>query len=153
LIAKPDDIEVLLTEMEIDAGRPPMALHREQIDHHFSRASVEAVIGSLDTDPSTWAGEQLAALKTKSPQALKIAHRLLTEGRTRPRFADELLVEHRVALRAAASHDFREGVRALLVDKDGAPRWDPATLAEMTDARLDAFFAPLGGDREWTPLT
>jgi enoyl-CoA hydratase len=153
LLADPSQIERLLTELEVDPGRAPTAAHRDGIDHHFSRASVEAVLASLETDPSDWAGDQIAAIQAKSPQALKIAHRLLHEGRTRARFADELVVEHRIAVRAAASHDFREGVRALLVDKDGAPQWDPPTLEAMTEERLAVFFAPLPPEREWTPLT
>ncbi len=49
------------------------------------------------------------------------------------------------------THDFIEGVRALIIDKDNAPRWDPATPAGVTDAMLDAIFAPLPEDEAWTP--
>ena len=48
--------------------------------------------------------------------------------------------------------DFREGVRAVIVDKDNAPRWDPATLEDVTEAMLDAIFAPLPADEEWHAL-
>jgi enoyl-CoA hydratase len=50
------------------------------------------------------------------------------------------------------THDFQEGVRAVIVDKDNAPKWSPADLAGVTDAMVDGFFAPLPGDEEWTPL-
>jgi enoyl-CoA hydratase len=153
LLEAPGEIERLLTEMEADPGRPIIVAHREDIDRHFSQDSVEQVLQSLRADPSDWAVAQVAAIGAKSPQALKIAHRLLHEGRTRARFADELLVEYRIAVRAAASHDFREGVRALLIDKDGAPQWSPSTLEAVTDGRLAEFFAPLPTEREWTPLT
>ena len=153
LIADPAAVEQLLTELEHDPGRAPSAEHRDAINHHFGHASVEVILASLRSDPSPWAAEQVAALETKSPQALKIAFRLLREARTRPRFAGEMVIEYRIAVRAAASHDFREGVRALLVDKDGAPRWDPPTLEAMTEERLAQFFAPLSPEREWTPLT
>jgi enoyl-CoA hydratase len=49
-------------------------------------------------------------------------------------------------------HDFLEGVRAVIVDKDNAPKWSPDTLAGVTDAMLDEIFAPLPPDQEWTPL-
>ena len=49
-------------------------------------------------------------------------------------------------------HDFIDGVRAVIVDKDNAPRWDPPTLEGVTDAMLDELFAPLPADEEWTPL-
>jgi enoyl-CoA hydratase len=51
-----------------------------------------------------------------------------------------------------AERDFAEGVRAVLVDKDNAPRWNPATAEGIDDAKLDAIFAPLPPDQEWTPL-
>jgi enoyl-CoA hydratase len=50
-------------------------------------------------------------------------------------------------------HDFIEGVRALIVDKDNSPKWDPPTPEAVTDAWIDAIFAPLPADKEWTPLT
>jgi enoyl-CoA hydratase len=153
LLAAPANVEILLTELETDSGRPPFIEHRDQINHHFGMPTVEAVVNSLKTDLSGWAADQVASIQAKSPQALKIAHRLLREGATRARFADELMIEHRIAVRAAVSHDFREGVRALLVDKDGTPSWEPGTIEEMTDERLETFFAPLPEEREWTPLT
>jgi enoyl-CoA hydratase len=50
------------------------------------------------------------------------------------------------------THDFREGVRALLIDKDGSPQWDPATPAEVSDEMLDVLFAPLPESEAWTPF-
>jgi enoyl-CoA hydratase len=53
-------------------------------------------------------------------------------------------MEYRVASRAVMAHDFREGVRATLIDKDGVPRWKPASLAAVKDAEIEGYFAPLG---------
>ena len=78
--------------------------------------------------------------------------RLLAGGATMPSFADEMRQEYRVAARAVRRHDFLEGVRALLVDKDNQPRWDPPTPEGVTDAMLDEIFAPLPSREEWTPL-
>ena len=66
-------------------------------------------------------------------------------------FAEEMRLEYRVACRVVQSADFLEGVRAVIVDKDSAPRWSPADLAGVMPSALDRFFAPL--ENEWSPLT
>jgi enoyl-CoA hydratase len=60
--------------------------------------------------------------------------------------------EYRLAWRRAASHDFREGVRALLVDKDKSPHWGPASIDAATQSQVEAYFAPLAVENEWKPL-
>jgi enoyl-CoA hydratase len=69
-----------------------------------------------------------------------------------PTFADEMAEEMRIAARIVVSHDFAEGVRAVIVDKDNAPHWHPPKLEGVTDKLLDAVFAPLPPDQEWSPL-
>ena len=68
-------------------------------------------------------------------------------------FAENMAMEYRLGGRVVRTHDFQEGVRAVIVDKDNAPKWSPADLAGVTDAQLDALFAPLPTDEEWTPLS
>jgi enoyl-CoA hydratase len=81
-----------------------------------------------------------------SPTALKTAFRQIREGGTRD-FEGCMAMEYRLSQRIVPGHDFREGVRALLVDKDMNPRWAPPTLAEVTEESIDGVFAPLpGGD-------
>jgi enoyl-CoA hydratase len=63
-----------------------------------------------------------------------------------------MAVEYRLAVRVCRRADFREGVRAVLVDKDNAPRWDPPSLDQVDDALLNALFAKLPADQEWMPL-
>jgi enoyl-CoA hydratase len=60
--------------------------------------------------------------------------------------------EYALAGRVVRTHDFREGVRALLIDKDNTPQWDPPSPTEVTDTMLDALFAPLPAAEQWTPL-
>jgi enoyl-CoA hydratase len=150
--ADPRMIEEALTELEGDPGEPPVALVRDDIDRLFAADSVEAVVAALADDGSPWAQAQLAALEAASPTTLKVAARLIAQGAAVERLEDEMAVEYAVAARIAAGHDFREGVRALLIDKDKAPRWDPAYLAGVSQARLDAIFAPLPASEQWTPL-
>ena len=124
----------------------------ERIDLIFALGSVEAIVAALEADGSDWAGAQRATLATKSPQTLKVAFRQLREGAARTTFADEMRQEYRIGARVVHRHDFLEGVRAVIVDKDNAPRWNPATLEAVSEALLDEIFAPLAAGEEWTPL-
>ena len=151
---RPGEAETVLTEFEADAGAPPLAAARADIDRLFSGGSVQEIADALGADDGEWAREQGHVISAKSPQALAVSFRQLREGAAMPSFEAEMAQEFRIASRVVASADFREGVRALIVEKDNAPHWRPATLAEVTRAMLDAIFAPLaaGEGEEWTPL-
>ncbi len=146
------DPETVLTELESDPGPAPIAAHRQDIDRLFSGDSVEAIFAALAADPSDWARAQLETLKSKSPQTLKVAFRELREGAARASFAEEMGVEYRIAARVVQRHDFLEGVRAVIVEKDNAPSWSPATVEGVSEAMLDEIFAPLPPAEDWTPL-
>jgi len=137
------------------AGRPKELTPEniDRIDRIFARDSVEAIFAALEADGSDWAKAQRATLASKSPQTLKVAFRQLREGARMPSFADEMAQEYRIGARVVQRHDFIEGVRALIVDKDNNPRWNPATLGGVTDAMLDEIFAPLPADQAWKPLS
>jgi enoyl-CoA hydratase len=124
----------------------------ERINRTFAGESVEAIVGALEADGSDWTKAQLATLNTKSPQTLKVAFRQLREGARMASFADEMRQEYRIGARVVQRPDFLEGVRALIVDKDNKPVWNPQALAGVTDAMLDEIFAPLPADEEWRPL-
>ncbi len=145
-------IDTVLKAFAGDAGAPPIAQVKDHIDRLFVGDSVELILDALEADGSDWANAQLAILKTKSPQALKVTLRQLRSGQARTSFAEEMAVEFRLAVRVCRRADFREGVRAVIIDKDNAPRWDPPSLAEVDDALLDDLFAPLPPDQAWTPL-
>jgi enoyl-CoA hydratase len=124
----------------------------ERINRIFALGSVEEIFTALESDPSEWAKAQLATLRTKSPQTLKVTFRQLREGAAMASFADEMRQEYRIASRVCALHDFQEGVRAVVIDKDNKPAWSPATLEGVTDALVDSIFAPLPSGEEWSPL-
>ena len=153
IVADPDAIETLLTQFEGDAGRPPLAGQLDDVARLFSGDSVEAIVAALEADGGEWAQAQLAVLKTKSPQTMKVAFRQLRLGRQMKRFSDNMAMEYRIGARVVQRHDFLEGVRAVIVDKDNAPKWNPPTLEGVTEALVDSIFAPLASAEEWTPLT
>ena len=151
IVADPAAVETILTEYEADAGEPPVAQHQDGIDAAFAAPSVEAILQALREDGSAWAIAQHDTLLTKSPQTLKVAFRQLRAGKALTSFNDNMAMEYRIGARVVARHDFLEGVRAVIVDKDNAPRWSPPLLEGVTDAMLDAIFAPLSASEEWTP--
>ena len=152
VVEDPEAIDRILTELEVDPGRAPVSDHRDAIDRLFGQESVEAIFDALATEGSDWARAQLDILDTKSPQTLKVAFRQLQQGAEMPNFSANMAMEFRIGARVVQRHDFIEGVRALIIDKDNAPQWDPATLDGVTEALLDAIFAPLPVDQEWRPL-
>jgi enoyl-CoA hydratase len=152
ILADPEAIETVLTEFEGEAGRPPLAGHIDEIARLFAGDSVEAIFAALEAAGSDWAREQLAVLKTKSPQTLKVAFHQLKLGGAMTRFADNMAMEYRIGARVVQRHDFLEGVRAVIVDKDNAPRWDPPTLEAVSETLIEGIFAPLPSVDEWTPL-
>ena len=123
-----------------------------QITRLFASDRLEDVLAALEAEDSDWAQSELATLRTKSPLSCKVSLRLLAEGAHRASFADEMTAEYALAGRVVRTHDFREGVRALLIDKTGDPQWDPATPEEVTDEMLDVLFAPLPEREAWTPF-
>ncbi len=151
VVASPREIEAHVRRYAGDPGPAPIETNRLMIDRHFAGESVETIVESLRAEAG-WAAEQAKILATKSPLSLKVTLRQLREGAAMASFAKEMAQEMRIAARMVQSHDFAEGVRAVIVEKDNAPRWDPADLAEVTPAMLDAIFAPLPADQEWTPL-
>jgi enoyl-CoA hydratase len=137
------------------ARTPPEARIEQnlpQISKLFASYKLEEVLAALEADESDWAQAELATLKSKSPLSCKVSLRLMEEGANRANFAEEMKAEYALAGRVVRTHDFREGVRALLIDKTGDPQWDPPTPEEVTDEMLDVLFAPLPATEEWTPF-
>ncbi|HEY8592780.1 MAG TPA: enoyl-CoA hydratase/isomerase family protein [Sphingomicrobium sp.] len=123
-----------------------------QITRLFASDRYEDVLAALEAEDSDWANSELATLRSKSPLSCKVSLRLLAEGGKRESFEHEMRAEYALASRVVRTHDFREGVRALLIDKSGDPQWDPATPEAVTDEMLDILFAPLPSSEEWTPF-
>ncbi len=152
LIANPDEVRRILARFSGDAGLAPLSGKQAALDSVFRHDTVEQIMQALEGG-SSWAQEQAAILKTKSPTSMKTALRQVRTIHERPAFADEMRLEYRLARRFIASPDFQEGVRAVVIEKDNAPRWNPARLEDVSEATLDALFAPFADpSEEWTPL-
>lgn len=125
-------------------GREPdgLATLRDGIDYHFSHHEVEAILASLDGGDD-WAMQQAATIRTMSPTSLKLTLHALraAEGST---LEEALKLEYRMVCAIRDHHDFYEGIRAQLIDKDKSPAWAPATLAA---ADIGPYLGrPAGGD-------
>ncbi|XP_032619200.1 3-hydroxyisobutyryl-CoA hydrolase, mitochondrial [Chelonoidis abingdonii] len=117
--------------------------HMDKINSLFSANSMEEIIQNLKQDGSPFALKQLETLNKMSPTSLKMTLRQLREGASM-NLQDVLIMEYRLSQACMNGHDFYEGVRAVLIDKDQVPKWKPATLEEVTDEFVDNCFKSLG---------
>lgn len=147
----PTRIEGVLGQLAVTPPEARIVANIERINRLFASDRFEDIIAALEADDSDWSLKELATLRTKSPQTCKVALRQLREGAAAATFADNMAIEYRIASRVLTRPDFAEGVRAVIVDKDNAPKWQPATPEGVTDDLIDAIFAPLPAHEEWTP--
>ena len=152
MLAAPDDLERLLTDASVTPPPGKLAEVRADVDRLFASDRLEDIYAALKADGSDWALKQIALMETKSPQAMKVALRELAEGAKHMDFADEMRMEYALATHILQPPDFVEGVRALIVDKDNAPKWNPPSVADTPDSLIDAIFQPLPESESWTPL-
>jgi enoyl-CoA hydratase len=152
IVQMPHGLESILSIFRAEPGEGLLPAHGAKIADCFAHDGVEAIVTALKASPSDWAREQADIILSKSPISSEVAFRQLALGGQAKAFAQVMTMEYRLACRLVAGEDFLEGVRAIIIDRDGAPRWRPATLAEVTPASIDALFAPLSPADEWTPL-
>lgn len=127
--------------------QPPdgeLAGHRAWIDACYPAGTVEEIVKRLLAHGDPAAKETADTLLSRSPTALKVTLEALRRARRLGSLERVLDQEYRVSCATLATHDLVEGIRAQVVDKDRTPHWSPATLAEVTDADVERFFAPLG---------
>jgi enoyl-CoA hydratase len=148
----PNRIGGILGDLSVSPPKARIADNLANINRHFASDVYEEILASLEADGGDWAMKERDTLGTKSPQTCKVALRQLREGAAMPDFASEMKQEFAIGARVVSKHDFIEGVRALIIDKDNAPVWDPATPPEMTAKMVDAIFKPLPEDEAWKPL-
>jgi enoyl-CoA hydratase/carnithine racemase len=153
--AFPDLLEALCGAVAVDAqlaafaqggGEGRLARHRPLIDRLFSGHRVEDILARLDATERAVDGDfahaAAAMIRAKSPLSLKLALALLRRGRMLT-FDECMRTEYRVVCRVVRGHDFYEGIRAVIIDKDQAPHWRPSALEAISDAEVERHFAPL----------
>ena len=135
-------VEAVLARFREDPGPPPLLGDLARIDACYGQGNLAAVLRALEDEPTGWGQAQLETLATKSPTSLAVTFRQLRAGAALD-FDEAMRLEYRLVHRFMAGHDFREGVRALIIDKDNRPQWRPATLDGVTAADVEAYFRPL----------
>lgn len=152
LIAQePGAADEILRDLASPAPKARLEGNAGAINRMFAPDTLEGIIAALQADDSKWAGKELKAVTSKCPASAKVALRQFANSPDD--FAQEMALEYALAVRMTQRHDFAEGVRAVLVDKDGKPRWKPASAEEVTGEVLDELFAPLPDGESWSPLT
>jgi enoyl-CoA hydratase len=124
----------------------PVAAMRPQIDRWFAHNRMQDIIAALHQDGSELAQSTLKTLNEKSPRGMVVALKLLRLGRSSSSLEQCLAREYRAALQVFASDDFREGVRAAVIDKDRNPRWSPPAIEDVTPEMVAPYLAEIGAE-------
>ncbi|MEO7504300.1 MAG: enoyl-CoA hydratase/isomerase family protein [Sphingomicrobium sp.] len=156
IIAQPFRVQAILDELsEEQVPEARIAGNLAKIDHYFASDRLEDIIDALDAGAAggdEWATTEAATVRAKSPMACKVSLKLLQESPYQLHFVDEMRMEYGIMVRLIHHPDFREGVRALLIDKDNKPGWRPSNPASIGDRDVDAFFEPLPIEEQWRPF-
>jgi len=129
-----------------NSGDSKLHSHLTQINDIFAGDTVEDILLALEQEGSEWAITWHGRLLKKSPTSMKVTFRQMRAGREMADFRDNMKMEFRIVSHIMKGHDFFEGVRAILLDKDNNPRWQPDTLAGVSDKAVAEHFASLGDD-------
>ncbi|MGP1396149.1 MAG: enoyl-CoA hydratase/isomerase family protein [Inquilinaceae bacterium] len=145
-------VDTVLAAHAADAEPAPLAGLREGIDRCFAHDRVDAIVDALGAEDGDWAATAAETIRRASPTSLKVT--LAALRRHADLDYDRVAVaEYRMARHFLTDSDVREGIRAQIVDKDRSPKWRPPALAEVSDAMVERFFAPLDVadlDLSWT---
>ena len=144
-------VDAVLAAFAEPAGAGLLAPLRDAIDRLFAAERVEDILAALDAETAgphaAFAAAAAASIRTKSPTSLKIARAQVLRGATLD-FGACMRDEFRIVSRIVDGHDFYEGIRAVIVDKDQAPRWQPDRLEAVSEAEIARHFAALAHELE-----
>jgi enoyl-CoA hydratase len=153
----PELLEALCSAVPVDAllgafAQPaepgPVMARRAAVDRLFHGSEVEDILSALEAEAAAggadaeFASAAAALMRTKSPTSLKVTREQMRRGANLD-FTECMRTEFRIVSRIVRGHDLYEGIRAVIIDKDQAPRWQPATLTAVSAAEVERHFAPL----------
>lgn len=125
-------------------GESQLNKYESEIQKYFNGEQVEQFFKSLEGSSSEFAQKTLQTLKSKSPSSMKVTLKGIQNGKEKD-LAQCFEMEFRMAVHSILSNDFAEGVRAVLVDKDNKPKWNPDNLDAVSSQLVDSYFAPIKG--------
>jgi enoyl-CoA hydratase len=140
-------VSEILKTFSAPRGRGKLEDEHPLIDRIFALASVEEILAALDAEMSEFASQLARAIRQKSPLSLKIAFEQMQRGGSLD-FAQAMQTEFRIVNRVAREPEFYEGIRAVVIDKDNAPKWNPPSLEAVSADKVASYFAPLPANEE-----
>nr|WP_202033711.1 enoyl-CoA hydratase/isomerase family protein [Agrobacterium larrymoorei] len=141
-VVSAEDVRATIDKFSSEPAQGFLAADRSLIDRTFGFDTVEEMLAALEAEDNPFAAETIATLNLRSPTSLKLALRLLRKGRESSGLVECLEREFVAGCEVLRGHDFYEGVRAALVDKDRNPRWKPNGLADVSKQDVDRYFVP-----------
>jgi enoyl-CoA hydratase len=141
-----DEIKRLIDSFATGETAGPVAAMQANVDAWFAHDRMQDIVAALRRDGSEQAASTLKALSEKSPRGMVVTLKLLRMARASASLEECLVREYRAALQVFASDDFREGVRAAVIDKDRNPKWSPAAIEDVTPEMMAPYFAEIGAD-------
>ena len=143
------DVDAAVAAVKVEPGPGTLGPHREAIRRSFAHASIDTILDALSRDGGDFARQTRDGLLERSPTSLKVVLEQMKRGEGLS-IEDALRMEYRLVQRCMDGHDFFEGIRAVLVDKDHAPKWQPARLEEVSDELVESHFRmPAEGDLQF----
>jgi enoyl-CoA hydratase len=139
-------VRAIMERFAMRGAVAPIAARQAWIDAMFGHDTVEEIVTALAHDSSEFSQATLHAILDKSPTGLQLTLKLLRDARASKTLEECLVREYRAALEIFVNHDFSEGIRAAVIDKDRNPQWSPARLEEVTPQVIARYFMPRGND-------
>jgi enoyl-CoA hydratase len=143
---KAAEVKAVIDGFAMGETSGPIAALRPQIDRWFAHDRMQDIVTALKQDGSDLAQSTLKTLNEKSPRGMVVALKLLRLARASSSLEECLVREYRAALEVFRSDDFREGVRAAVIDKDRNPKWSPPSIEDVTPEIVAPYFAEIGAD-------
>jgi enoyl-CoA hydratase/carnithine racemase len=140
------EVRGLIDDFATGETAGPVAALQSKIDRWFCHDRMQDILAALQADGSELARSTLETLNEKSPRGMVVTLKLLRLARASSSLEQCLAREYRAALEVFRSDDFREGVRAAVIDKDRNPKWSPPRVEDVTPEMLAPYLAPIGAD-------